>query len=196
MTAVCGKMSVAHFHTPIVFQWACRCGGYSPWLPGSPHHTWTLLGHGNGWLCGVVCVCVFEGQNESSCGFFSLFTFFFMQNFCRELSCTILAIAASRKQPVSAHGTTHLSTARGTQAILLPSDLHLLLNDKLKTSKQRMQTRRPMLIPQQTHSLICLLTVLFIPLRFEPTEWLTKPTVISFCFPWRGIRFFFSCVWM
>lgn len=55
---VCGKMSVAHFHTPIVFQWACRCGGYSPWLPGSPHHTWTLLGHGNGWLCGVVCVCL------------------------------------------------------------------------------------------------------------------------------------------
>ncbi|KAM8755346.1 ubiquitin-conjugating enzyme E2 T isoform 1-T1 [Acanthopagrus schlegelii] len=91
-------------------------------------------------------------------------------DFCRELSCTILAIAASRKQPVSAHGTTHLSTARGTQAILLPSDLHLLLNDKLKTSKQRMQTRRPVLIPQQTHSLICLLTVLFIPLRFEPTE--------------------------
>lgn len=120
--------------------------------------------------CVGLCVCVFEGQNESSCGFFSLFTFFFMQNFCRELSCTILAIAASRKQPVSAHGTTHLSTARGTQAILLPSDLHLLLNDKLKTSKQRMQTRRPMLIPQQTHSLICLLTVLFIPLRFEPTE--------------------------
>lgn len=28
---VCGKMSVAHFHTPIVSQWACRCGGYRSW---------------------------------------------------------------------------------------------------------------------------------------------------------------------
>lgn len=49
---VCGKMSVAHFHTPIVFQWACRCGGYSPWPRF--HHT--------------LCVC--EGRNGSSCGFF------------------------------------------------------------------------------------------------------------------------------
>lgn len=30
---VCGKMSVAHFHTPIVSQWVCRCGGYSSWSP-------------------------------------------------------------------------------------------------------------------------------------------------------------------
>ena len=73
---VCGKMSVAHFHTPIVFQWACRCGGYSPWLPGSPHHTWTLLGHGNGWLCGVVCVCVWGTEWKFMWFLFFIYFFF------------------------------------------------------------------------------------------------------------------------
>lgn len=29
---VCGEMSVAHFHTPIVSHWACTCGGCRPWL--------------------------------------------------------------------------------------------------------------------------------------------------------------------
>lgn len=46
-----------------------------------------------------------------------------------------------------------------------------------------MQPWRPMLIPQQTRSQMCLLTVLFIPICCQPAEWLTKPPVISFSFP-------------
>lgn len=54
---VCGEMSVAHFHTPIVSHSACTCGGCRPWLHF--HH----IIHGLCWdlerdCCECVCVCV------------------------------------------------------------------------------------------------------------------------------------------
>lgn len=55
---VCGEMSVAHFHTPIVSHSACTCGGCRPWLHF--HH----IIHGLCWdlerdCC--ECVCVLGG---------------------------------------------------------------------------------------------------------------------------------------
>lgn len=64
--------------------------------------------------CVVLCVRV---RNESSLGFFSVF---FSCEYSAGNFLTILAIAASRKQPDIAHWTTHLSTARGTRAIPSP----------------------------------------------------------------------------
>lgn len=58
---VCGEMSVAHFHTPIVFHWACTCGGCRPWLHF--HHIihglcWDLERDccESVWVCACVCV--------------------------------------------------------------------------------------------------------------------------------------------
>lgn len=123
---VCGKMSVAHFHTPIVFQWACRCGGYSPWLRF--HH----IIHGR--CLGMetdCCVGLCEGQSGSSCGFF-----IFHLSIQWGTVLPYLGHHGGKKAAwYCSQDNTSLNHQRHT-GHLLPSDLRLLLNDELKTPEQ------------------------------------------------------------
>ena len=119
-------------------------------------------------VCVCLCVCLRDRMKVHVVSF--LYLLFFHAGFQQG---TVLHYLGHRGVKKTAHFGSRDDTSLNRQRHTghrLPSDLHLLLNDKLKTPKQRMQTRRPVLIPQQTHSLICLLTVLFIRLLFEPAE--------------------------
>ena len=98
-----------------------------------------------------------------------------------------------RKQADIACRTTHLSTGRGTRGHLFPSDLCLLLNDELKTPSAIFRAEHA---DKETHAHPSTNTVtnvplnwLFIPLRSQSAEWLTKPPVISFYFPGEELDF-------
>lgn len=110
---VCGKMSVAHFHTAIVSQWASRCGGYSPWFRF--HHIIHERCRGTETDCCVgLPVCERDKEEVAVVSFLYFSCDYSVGN------RPAPSLPSRRQQPDIAPGTTHLSTDRGSQAISSP----------------------------------------------------------------------------
>lgn len=173
---VCGKMSVAHFHTPIVSQWACRCGGYSPW--SRFHHIIHERRRGMETDCCVgLCLCVCEGQNGSPCGFFSLF--FMLRVFSRG---TVLPYLGHRGVWYCSQDNTSLNRTeahRPSPPLRSPSAAEW----RTKDSRAALGAEDA---DMETHAHPSSNTLPNVPFFFLcpllRSERLTKPPLISFCF--------------
>ncbi len=184
---VCGKMSVAHFHTPIVFQLACRCGGYSPWLRF--YHIIHRRCRGMKTDC---CVGLCEGQNGSSCGLFSLFFHVSIQwgtapalswPSRRQESSLILLGGQHISQPTEAH--------RPSPPLRSPSAAEWRTKDSwavLGAEDADMETHAHP--STNTHTNVPLNCSFYPPSALN----LQKAPSDLFPFPWRGIRFSCACM--